>query len=115
VTVRRLRSSRGQASVELLAILPLLFLVAGAAFQALAAGAARELAGHAAEAAAVAILQDESPRAAARAAVPGWSRSRLAVRVRGRRVRVRLRPPAPTRSIGRLLTAEAFASAGGRR
>ena len=39
------------------------------------------------------LLQGGDPRAAARDAVPGWSRERMAVRVDGRRVHVRL-PPA---------------------
>ena len=66
-------------------MLPLLVAVALALGQLLAAGAARELAGHAAEAAAIAIGRGEDPRDAARDALPGWSRERL--RVRGRRPR----------------------------
>lgn len=83
---------RGQASVELVAIAPLVVAVVLAAAQVLAAGAARELADHAAEAGAVALLQGGDPEAAARDAAPGWSRGRLHVRVDERRVRVRLRP-----------------------
>ncbi len=91
----------GQASVELVALAPLVVLVVLSAAQLLAAGAARELAGHAAEAAAVALLQGSDPRAAARDAVPGWSRDRMAVRVDGRKVRVRLLPASPIPSSGR--------------
>lgn len=47
----------GQASVELVALLPLVVAVALALLQALAAGRASELAGHAAHAGAVAIAQ----------------------------------------------------------
>ena len=102
----------GQASVELVMLAPLVVLVVLAAAQLLAAGAARELAGHAAEAGAVAWLQGEDPRAAARHAVPGWSRERMTVRVDGRKVRVRLRPASPISSLAELLEARDEADAG---
>lgn len=103
---------RGQASIEMVALLPLLLLVALAAAQALAAGRCRELAGHAAAAGASALLQDADPRRAARAALPGWSRSRLAISVSGRRVSVVLRPPGLLPGLGEALAAEARADAG---
>lgn len=102
----------GQATVELVALLPMLIAIALIAAQLLAAGAAAELAGHAAEAGAVAILQGGDPADAARAAVPGWSKQRMSVRVRGRAVRVRMRPPAPLRAVGDLLAATRVADAG---
>ncbi len=102
----------GQASVELVALAPLLVIVVLAAAQVLAAGAARELADHAAEAGAVALLQGTDAKAAARDAVPGWSRGRLAVRVDGRRVRVRLRPRAFLPTLGGMLEASGDADAG---
>jgi hypothetical protein len=98
--------------VEVVAMLPLMAGVALLVLQLLAAGTARELAGHAAEAGAVAILQGRDPRAAAREAVPGWSAAALRVTVRGRTVRVRLRPRALTQELGERLTSEAVASAG---
>ncbi|HWC26388.1 MAG TPA: hypothetical protein VG474_07380 [Solirubrobacteraceae bacterium] len=107
-----LRSASGQASVELVALAPLLAVVALAAAQLLAAGAARELADHAAQAGAVALLQRADPRTAARDAVPGWSRGRLDVRVEGGRVRVRLRPRSLVPALGRLLEARGEADAG---
>jgi hypothetical protein len=79
--------------VELVALLPLLVAVALGAFAVLAAGRASEFAGHAAEAGAVAILQDRDPAVAARDALPGWSRRRARIRVEGRRVEVTLTPP----------------------
>jgi hypothetical protein len=106
------RRANGQASVELVAMLPLAAAVALAAGQTLAAGAAAELAGHAAEAGAVAIAEGIDPAQAARASVPGWSRDRLQVRVDGRRVVVRLRPPALLPPLARALTASAVADAG---
>jgi len=103
---------RGQATVELVALLPVLVVVVAAIAQLLAAGAARELAGHAAQAGAMALLQGGDPEDAAREAVPGWSRARLVVRVQGRRVSVRLSPPAPTRALADLLATTRRADAG---
>lgn len=103
---------RGQASVELVALVPLAVVVAFAVAQLLAAGVTRELAGHAAEAGAVAVLQGGDPAEAARAGVPGWSHDGLAVRVSGRRVRVRMRPPSPLRPLGDLLAVTRHADAG---
>lgn len=116
MTVRRFgllvrAGERGQAAVETVAMLPVLGLVALAAGQALAAGAASELAGHAAEAGAVAIFEGEDPVSAARASIPGWSRDRVAVSVRDGQVAVSLVPPALHPSLARLLTAHAEASA----
>ena len=108
---RRTREA-GQASVELLFLAPLVVLIALAAAQLLAAGAAGELADHAAEAAAVALLQGADPRAAARDAVPGWSRERMTVQVVGRRVHVRLRPRSPIPALADLLEAKREADAG---
>jgi hypothetical protein len=102
----------GQASVELVAVLPLALLVALAIAQLLAAGAARELAGNAAEAGAVALLQGSDPGAAARAALPGWSRERARVHVAGRRVEVRIRPRAVLPLLADRLAAVASADAG---
>lgn len=106
----------GQASVELVALAPVVVGVVLAAAQLLAAGAARELADHAAEAGAVALLQGTDAQAAARDAVPGWTRGRVRVRVDGRRVRVRLRPRAFLPALGGVLetTGEAYAGPSGR-
>jgi Flp pilus assembly protein TadG len=102
----------GQASVELVALLPLLVAVVAAAAQLLAAGAARELAGNAAEAGAIALVQGADPNRAARAALPGWSRARLDVRVTGRRVVVRVAPPSPVGRVAELLATTQSADAG---
>jgi hypothetical protein len=109
---RRVFCARGQATVELVGILPLAVLVALAVGQLLAAGAARELAGTAAEAGAAAILQGGDPRAAARDALPGWSDDRADVRVSGRVVRVRLRPLAVVPGVADRLAATVVADAG---
>jgi hypothetical protein len=104
--------STGQASVELVALMPLLLAAALATGQLLAAGAARELAGGAAGAGAMALLQGGDPARAARAAVPGWAHAHVDVDVDGRAVRVRLRPAAVLPGLARPLTASATADAG---
>lgn len=82
----------GQASIELLALVPVAAAVALAIGQLLAAGAARQAAGGAAQAAAMSLIQGGDPVAAGRAAAPRWSRDRLKIAVHGRRVEVRLSP-----------------------
>jgi hypothetical protein len=96
---RAAAGARGQASVELLAALPLLLAVAAAAFQLLAVGYSSVLAGSAAEAGALALAGGGDARAGAREALPGWSRARAQVSVRGGEVRVHLRPPALLRAL----------------
>ena len=86
-------AERGQASIELLAMLPLVLAVALAAAQLLAVGYSSVLAGNAAEAGALALAGGGDARSAARAALPGWSRARAEVSVSGGRVHVALRPP----------------------
>ena len=106
----RARGSPGQASVELLALLPLLLALALAVLQLLAVGYASVLAGNAAEAGALALAAGGDARAGAREALPGWSRARADVSVRGGEVDVRLRPPALLRALGERLTVDASAA-----
>ncbi|HSS59403.1 MAG TPA: hypothetical protein VLK59_15425 [Solirubrobacteraceae bacterium] len=106
------RAAGGQASVELVALLPLAALIALAIGQLLAAGSARELAGNAAEAGAAALLQGGDPTAAARDALPGWSRARTTVQVTGRRVEVHVRPRTVVPLLAERLEATATADAG---
>ncbi len=110
--LRLVRCVSGQSTVELVGMLPLLVGVALVAAQLLAACVARELADHAAQAGAMALLQGGDPRDAARSALPGWARERMDVEVDGRRVQVVVRPPAPIRAVGDKLSAKATASAG---
>jgi len=109
---RRLAAQGGQASVELVAMLPVAVAVMLAALQLLAAGATRELAGHAAGAGAVALLQRADARDAARDAVPGWSRTRMAITVRGPAVIVRMRPPTLLPGLAALLESTVRADTG---
>jgi hypothetical protein len=113
-TTRRpsLRGQAAQATVELVALLPLLLTAALAGFAVLAARAADEQAGQAAEAGALALLQDREPMAAARAALPDGARARAEVRVDDRRVTVRIRPDLPLPALATRLTAKATADAG---
>jgi hypothetical protein len=109
----RLRETRGQSTVELVGLLPLLVTVVFAAAQLLAAGVASELADHAAQAGAMALLQDDGAAGeAARHALPGWARDRANVEVRGRRVIVTVRPPSPLGPVADALSARAVADAG---
>ena len=105
-------SERGQASVEVAAAVPALMLLALIVFQLLAVGYSAVLAGDAAEAGALALAGGGDAAAAARDAVPGWSRARLAVSVTGSVVRVALKPPSPLAVVGRRLEVHADAAVG---
>lgn len=93
-------------------MVPLCVAVALAVGHVLVAGLAHELAGHAAEAGAIAALRGGDARAAVRASLPGWSQERADVRVQGRRVRVRLRPPAVVPGVADALASTAVADGG---
>jgi hypothetical protein len=92
--------ARGQATIELLALVPALIAVGLGMLQLLAVGYASVLAGNAAEAGALALAGGADPAAGARRALPGWSDARARVTVSGGRVAVRLRPPSPLRALG---------------
>ena len=105
-----MRAERGQATVEMIALLPLLLIAAFAGAVVLAAHAAGEQAGQAAEAGAVALLQGRDPRTAARHALPEHAHADIAVD--RRRVTVTIRPALPLVSLERRLTVRATANAG---
>jgi hypothetical protein len=105
----RLRREHGQASVELLGLLPAVLALALIGLQLLAVGYANVLAGSAAEAGALALAAGGDPVAGAREALPGWSRADASVSVADGRIVVRLRPPAPTDSLARRLEVRASA------
>ncbi len=106
----RSRGERGQATLELLGLLPVLRAVALAGAQLLAVGYSSVLAGNAAEAGALALAGGGDPRADARAALPGWSRAHARVSVSGGEVRVRLRPPTLLRAMAERLEVSATAT-----
>jgi hypothetical protein len=94
---------RGQASIELLAGLPILLLAALICLQLLATGYALTLADGAAEAGAIAMASGTEARGAVEEALPGWAASRVDVEQSGGRVTVRLRPPAALEPLARAL------------
>jgi hypothetical protein len=98
-----LRRADGQASVELLAGIPALFLAGLVALQLLATGYSLTLADGAAEAGAMALAAGEPPAPAVREALPGWARGRTDVDLDGGRVTVSLRPPSPLDTVSRRL------------
>lgn len=106
------RDQVGQATVELVALLPLLILIGLVVFAVLAAGRARELAAHAAQAGAVAMLQDGDPEQAARDAIPGHAVRDARVVVRDRSVTVIVRPRLPLPPLSERLTVSERAHAG---
>jgi hypothetical protein len=110
--VPRTGGQLGQAAVELVALLPLLLAAGLVVMQLLLAGATAEYAGQAAEAGAVALLQDRDPAGAARAAIPSWTGRNVHVRVHGRHITVRLRPRALLPEAGELLATTVEANAG---
>jgi hypothetical protein len=103
-------AERGQGSVEFLAMLPLVLVVALGLAQLLAVGYSSVLAGNAAEAGALSLAGGADPGAAARSAIPGWSRARAHVSVRGGSVRVRVQPPTLIRSLAGQLEVSAEAA-----
>jgi hypothetical protein len=92
--MRSWRRIEGQATAELVALLPLAALIIAAAWQLVVAGHATWAAGSAARAAARAAAIGGDPRAAARAALPARLERGLGVRDRGSgTVEVTLRIP----------------------
>jgi hypothetical protein len=100
----RSRSESGQASVELVALLPLVAVVGLVLWQAVVAGQAAWLAGSAARAAARASAVGGDARAAAGSSLPGTLRHGLRVDRRSDgTVRIRIRVPSVV-GTGRLAT-----------
>jgi hypothetical protein len=89
----RFRDASGQASIELVAVLPLVVVVVAVLWQLVLAGQALWSSAGAARAAARAHAIGLDAAAAARRAVPGNVRSGLRVRTAGDEVRVGVRIP----------------------
>jgi hypothetical protein len=109
----RRRGARGQATVEAIALAPVIVAVGLAILQLLAVGYATVLAGNAAEAGALALAAGIDPRDGAREALPGWSRARARVDVDGGRVEVHLRPLSPLKALADGLEVTAAATVEG--
>ena len=108
--------ARGQASIELLGLLPLVGVIALVAMTVIASHTAGEQAGEAAEAGALVLLQGgaDDPRTAAEQALDESARKRATITVSGRSVRVRVRPrlAVPIPGLADQLAGEAHADAG---
>lgn len=100
---------RGQAAVELVGGLPLVFAVAAVCFQLLVTVYSLHLADGAAEAGALAAAAGAPAGRAVRAALPGWARDRVAVAVESGRVRVALEAPGPLGAIAPEISSSAWA------
>jgi pilus assembly protein CpaE len=90
---QRTDDERGQASVELLGVLPAALLLALVGWQLVLAGHALWLAGNAARVGARAKAVGFDPAAAARSSLPSYLRRELRVTERGDEVRVGVHPP----------------------
>jgi pilus assembly protein CpaE len=109
---RGARGEAGQASVELVALLPLALLVGLAIFGLLASRAASGQAAAAAQAGAMALIQDGDARREARAALPPAARRRATIEVRGRAITVTVRPRSQLGFLAGALSATSTANAG---
>lgn len=87
----RAGTGSGQASIEMLALLPVILVVGALTLQLLGVGRAVAAADGAAEAGALAVAAGKPVEPAVRAALPDWPRNRLDVRASGGRIVVRLR------------------------
>jgi hypothetical protein len=103
----------GQASIELVGALPALLALGLGLLQMLAVGYTAVLAASAAEAGALAHAAGHGAEAAARRAVPGWSREGMRVGEAGGIVRVTLAPPSALAAVRRLEVHGQAAVAGG--
>jgi len=102
----------GQASIELVALLPLTLLIGLGILTLLASHAASGQAAAAAQAGAMALIQDADAREAARAALPGAARRRATISVDGRAITVTVRPETQLGFLANALSATASADAG---
>jgi hypothetical protein len=110
--LRFLGRETGQSSVELVALLPLVLILGVAILTLLAARAASGQASAAAQAGAMALIQDASPREAARDALPPDARRRATIHVDGRAITVTVRPHTTVGFLAGALSATATANAG---
>lgn len=107
---------RGQATVELLAAIPLLLVAGAIALQLLLTGYTLTLADGAAEAGALAVAAGRPAKSAAEGSLPSWAEDTAEITVRGGEVSVRLAPPSLLAALGDRLavTSSSFARTSGR-
>lgn len=99
----------GQASIELIAGIPVLLIAGATALQLLVAGYSLSVADGASQAGAAAAAIGLDPGRAAREALPGWARTRTRVVSSGGRVRVEINPPIAVPAVAGLLEVESSA------
>ncbi len=106
----------GQATVELIAAIPLLVLAGAVALQLLLTGYALTVSDGAAEAGSLALVAGRPAKAAARESLPGWAADGAEISVSGGEVTVRLRPPSLLPAVGDALavTSSSYARPPGR-
>jgi hypothetical protein len=109
-------SERGQATVELLAAIPMLLVAGAIALQLLLAGYALTLADGAAEAGALALAAGQPAKSAAERSLPSWAEDKAEIAVRGGEVTVRLAPPSLLAALGDhlVVSSSGFARPAGR-
>ena len=109
-------SERGQATVELLATIPLLLIAGAISLQLLLAGYALTLADGAAEAGGLALAAGRPAKSAAEESLPSWAEDRAEVAVHGGEVTVRLAPPSLLTALADhlVVTSESYARPAGR-
>jgi hypothetical protein len=95
-----LRSERGQASVELVAGVPVVLAAGAIVFQLLVLGYCSSLADGAAEAGALAAAAGRPVAPAVRAALPGWAADRMELDREGQRLNVGISAPSPLEALG---------------
>lgn len=100
---------RGQASVELVAVVPALLLAGLIGLQMTLAGLAWSHADSAVEAGALAAAGGGEPAAAVRSSLPGWARDGAEIEVDGGEVSLRLEPPSIVPGLGDALAIESTA------
>jgi hypothetical protein len=105
----RVRGERGQAQVELIAVVPVVFCVAAVILQLLAVGYSQSLADGSAEAGAYAVAAGRPGEDAALSALPGWAADRARVSAEGGRVVVSIEPPSLLGPVGERLTVDSSA------
>jgi hypothetical protein len=108
-------SERGQATIELLATIPLLLVAGAIALQLLLTGYTLTLADGAAEAGALALAAGRPAKSAAEGSLPAWAEDKAEIAVRGGEVTVRLAPPSLLATVGDYLvvTSNSFARPAG--